>query len=687
MHVDSTVVGPDSLRVPPPTENLDTFPNAGSRAKDTLRASSGGHRNIGAVNRPDSSTTVDKMVVTGNRIKEYTPSKVTLEAKDFSGKYVDLQSVLETVSGVMICDRGGFGHYADASIRGSSPSQVQVYVDGLPLNGATGDAVDISKIPLASLETVTVYKSTPPLEIFGDNAGGVIDLTTDSKKDVVAASLEAGSFGYRIGNAVLVKTLGRMTHRLSVNCGWADNDYPYTDNIVRYGSSAAADDSQRTMDNNFFSTFSSAYSNVFRINDRSRLTSQISALVTNEGIFYLPQAGFNDGTVRNSNVMLLESYTTTIDPGLTIAINAKGKTDDRKFQRSRPYYLTTQPISTDETQPFGCLEGTAKWTVTSHLIATALLSGSYDGYNRTDMLAPAGETQPPRYIRLTGKAGAEVDIYLLRGLSARIGGIYRYQIDSTNDSFSTSYGQVMTGGGMSKKGFPNGFSEVKYRPLSWLSLLGSVQYTSRSPGFSELYSQSATVKGNSALFPETRLEYDLGFSVVRQWLALSGSAFWDDCRNKIVYTSSSLIFEPKNVSDVRGWGVEGDAAVTALPWLTVSNSVSYMENIVHSSVISELNGTDEPLQPRFKDDLTIKLTYKNWYASHSARFISRYFTNPGITDSVVQNIPQLDAGIGCALGSHFDISYRIENYLNVRNYDFQRPLPGLSQYAVLKCTF
>ncbi|HUI90608.1 MAG TPA: TonB-dependent receptor [Chitinivibrionales bacterium] len=633
--------------------------------------------------KPDSETAIDRMVVTGARVREFTPSRVIMESKNFSGRYADLQSALETVSGVTVGNRGGFGHYADASIRGGSPSQVQVYLDGVPLNGATGESVDISKIPLPSLETVTVYKAAPPLEFFGDNAGGVIELSSGAKKDAASVLLEAGSFGYRIGSAVLVKTLGRMTHRLSVNCGWADNNYPYTDSSVTHGQTIAADDSQKTMDNNFFSTFSSAYSNVFRIDDRNTLTSHVSARVTNEGLFYLPQAGLNDGTVKDNLVSLVESYAATVNPKLMIMVTAKAKTDEQKFQRSRPYYLTT-PISTDVSQPFGSLDGVVKWTVGNRVNATGLLSGSYDGFDYTNLLAPASQVQS-RFIRLVGKAGAEADVHFLDNLSARIGGIYRYQIDSTNDSIS-SYGPV-AGGGISKKGFPNGFSEVNYHPCSWLSILGGAQYSSRSPGFSELYSQSATVRGNPALLPETRLEYDVGLSVLRPRLALSASVFWDDTRNKIVYIGHNLVFSPMNASEVQGWGIESDAAVTALPWVTISNSVTYMENIVRSDLYSAWNGTDEPLQPRFKDCLTIKLTYKNWYASHSARFVSRYFTNFGNTDSVVQDVPQLNAAIGCTVGDHFDVSYRIENYLNVRDYDFQRPLPGLTQYAVLKCAF
>ena len=68
-------------------------------------------------------------------------------------------------------------------------------------------------------------------------------------------------------------------------------------------------------------------------------------------------------------------------------------------------------------------------------------------------------------------------------------------------------------------------------------------------------------------------------------------------------------------------------------------------------------------------------------------FVSSYFTNFDNLPPIQQPRPQLNASIGCTIGEHFDLSYRIENYLNVKDYDFQRPLPGLSQYVVLKCKF
>ena len=682
VRVGSTVVGPDSVRVLPSTEDFGASPNPGFRAKDTLRANSDNH-NTGAASRRDSTTVVDKMVVIGSRIKEYTPSKVTLDAKDFSGRYVDLQSVLETVSGVMICDRGGFGHYADVSIRGSSPSQVQVYLDGIPLNGATGSAVDVSKIPLSSLQGISIYKTAPPLEIFGDNAGGVINLTTDANKDATTASLEAGSFGYREGSAMITKTLGPMIHRLSVSYGWADNDYPYTDSLVTHGPTVASDDLPKTMDNNSFSTFSSMYSNTYTINEHNKLTSQLSATVTDEGIFYLPMADSNDGTVRNSKLSLVESYAATINSHIWAILTACGKTEDELFKRFQRFYLTT-PISLDISQPHGSLAGIIKGGLGDHLLLTGILSASYDGFDRDNLLAPANQIEP-HYFRLTGKAGGEAKIYFCKALSARIGCLYRYEIDSANDSM-TSFGPV-AGGGITKKGFPGGFSELRYQPIGCMGLLASIQYSSRSPGFSEKYSEGAHVTGNPSLRPETRLEYDLGFSFLKPCIALSGAVFWNSTKDKIVYVGHSLMFTPTNVSDVNGWGVESDAAITPFSWLSVVNSVTYMENVVHSDVYPSWNGRDEPLVPRFIDNLNIKFMYKNWYASHSARFVSRYFTNFDNLDTIQQIKPQLNAGVGCTLGEHFDLSYRIENYLNVQDYDFQRPLPGLSQYVVLKCTF
>ena len=190
--------------------------------------------------------------------------------------------------------------------------------------------------------------------------------------------------------------------------------------------------------------------------------------------------------------------------------------------------------------------------------------------------------------------------------------------------------------------------------------------------------------GNPALRPETRLEYGVGFSFLYPNLALSSSIFSSTTKDKIIYTmNAARMFIPKNVSDVNGLGLENDITLTPFPWISIANSFTFTENIVHSDMYPSWDGKDEPLLPRFVDNINIKLTYKNWYVGHLAHFSSQYFTDFDNTDSV-RIKPRLSASTGCLLGGHFDFSYRIENYLNVQDYDFQRPLPGLSQYVVLK---
>ncbi|HAJ80226.1 MAG TPA: hypothetical protein DCO75_10705, partial [Fibrobacteres bacterium] len=528
-----------------------------------------------------------------------------------------------------------------------------------------------------------VYKSTPSIEFFGENAGGVINLSTDANKDATTASMEVGSFGYRAGSAIISKTTGLMVHRLSVNYGYADNNYPYTDSVVTLGPTVAADDSQKTMDNNSFSTFSSIYSNTFTINDHNKLTSQFSAIVTDEGIFYLPQAGSNDGNIRNSKLSLIESYTNTINSNLSVTLTAKGKTENERFRRFKPFYLTTGSILHDINQPYISMESMIRDNVNDHLSLTALLSASYDGFDYDNLLVPESQTQP-HYFRLTGKTGLEAKINFCKLFSARIGGIYRYEIDSTNDSM-TLFGTFVPCGKSTKEGFPAGFSELHCRFFDCLSFITSVQYGSRSPGFSEKFSEDANISGNPALRPETRLEYNAGLSFLNKYIAMSSAVFASTTKDKIIYTMTSHIFVPKNISNVDGWGIENDITLTPFPWVSIVNSMTYMENSMRSSSILSWNGKDEPLLPRFTDNLNVKFMYKNFYAGHSARFASRYFTDFDNTVPVYKTRPQLDAGLGCTLGERFDISYRIENYLDIKDYDFARPLPGLAQYAVLKC--
>lgn len=620
------------------------------------------------------------IIVTGKRYAKYTPSQRVIEAKEFSGKYQDLQSVLETVSGVTVRAIGGFGHYSEVSIRGSSSNQVQINLDGIPLNGATGTTVDISKIPLSALQKISIFKNTPPIEFFGENAGGVINLSTAPMRDVVSSAIEIGSFGYRQGSVLINKTAADVTHRISVDYAGADNSFPYlNDKGTQYNRD---DDTIKSMDNNAFSMFSSQYSNSWAIDTRHKLTSQLTTQMTDEGIFYFPQADSNDGSVGKNGVALTERFEAALDSGTMLSITAKGKVEKGSFQRFRPFYLYTSPTRNVTSQPFAEIEGILEKRISAKLLVRAVVSGKYSSFMFSDLYQPASAVHPA-FSRVSGKAGGEAEIKLPPLWSIRVGGLYKYEIDSTNGTFY--FGGFQPGGHAVSAGTPAAFSEVSCQPAKDIEIRAAVRYSTRSPGFSEKFGIGSNYVGNAVLRPETRLEYDFGVSINKPWINAAASVFGSSTRDKILYEVNSYhIFVPQNMERVIGRGIESE--ITTFPFKNVSifNAVTYMENISHTDIANE-DGKDEPLSPRFTDDLGARIEFQKIYLVHQARFASRYYLGLANLDLQPQVFPELGCILGFKPGAKIELLYRLENYLNVQNYDFRdQPSPGRRHYFVFK---
>jgi outer membrane cobalamin receptor len=107
---------------------------------------------------------------------------------------VTLADALQFVSEVGVRSTGsGIGGSQQASIRGSTPQQVLVLIDGVPLNAVADFGVNLSTVALADVERVEVLRG-PYSAIYGSALGGVIHVITrfDRRTSAVA---RAGSFG------------------------------------------------------------------------------------------------------------------------------------------------------------------------------------------------------------------------------------------------------------------------------------------------------------------------------------------------------------------------------------------------------------------------------------------------------------------------------------------------------------
>jgi iron complex outermembrane receptor protein len=110
----------------------------------------------------------------------------------------DLGDLLDRTVGIHVHRYGGSGSLALASIRGSTPGQVKVCFDGVPIAAASDGFVNLSALPLSSLQHVEIFRGPQTASFGGAPAAGIINLVSDQATDLPArVSVGIGQYGAR----------------------------------------------------------------------------------------------------------------------------------------------------------------------------------------------------------------------------------------------------------------------------------------------------------------------------------------------------------------------------------------------------------------------------------------------------------------------------------------------------------
>jgi len=143
---------------------------------------------------------------------------------------VDLTTALDGEVGLRVTRLGGLGSYATLSIRGSTPEQVRVVLDGIPLDPADGAPIDLSTLPLGPLEAVALYRGRAPY-VFGDAIGGVLALRSRSPRRAAAdATLGVGGLDTRLVRGWVAGALADGAHLgVALDYGGSAGDFRYVD--------------------------------------------------------------------------------------------------------------------------------------------------------------------------------------------------------------------------------------------------------------------------------------------------------------------------------------------------------------------------------------------------------------------------------------------------------------------------
>ena len=180
---------------------------------------------------------VDPVVTTATReaasVDEVPFSMSAISSADLRMRNAnDLGEVLESVPGILLQSYGGLGDIQTLSIRGSAANQVLILLDGQRLNTAQSGEIDLSTLPLESVQRIEVVRGGASAQYGADAMGGVVNIITGSAALAGAASLSAGttlgSFGTRGAHLGGSFGAGMFSSSFGYRYLQSDNSYPYT---------------------------------------------------------------------------------------------------------------------------------------------------------------------------------------------------------------------------------------------------------------------------------------------------------------------------------------------------------------------------------------------------------------------------------------------------------------------------
>ncbi len=156
----------------------------------------------------------------------YTKTVIKIEKFKFEEK--TLGEFLKNTPGIHITNLSGRGSYTITSIRGSTSSQVLIYIDGILVNSGGQSAVDLSTIPIEEIDKIEIYRGNVPAKFGRGGIGGVINIITKKNiKKSFSTYLSYGSWKfYKFENELKYNSkFGK--NFLNISFEGRTGDFPY----------------------------------------------------------------------------------------------------------------------------------------------------------------------------------------------------------------------------------------------------------------------------------------------------------------------------------------------------------------------------------------------------------------------------------------------------------------------------
>jgi outer membrane cobalamin receptor len=605
---------------------------------------------------------------------------VHLSVEDFRRTSSDVPGILEHVAGVTVRRSGGIGEYASASIRGSNPSDVQVYLNGIPLNSAAGGAVDIGKIPLESVDRIHVYKGAAPLGYMANSSGAVISLETADREDMRSVHAAAGSFGLRKGGGLMVQHTDKATHRVSVDMTHTNGDYPYIHDKGQPLDPHSSDTVVRK-NNNAYTTLGGQYGIHRSLGGNGAVDGQVS-FVTRHKQHHHKALAFEEFVGVTSDDEKLNAgveYAHYTDHDGRYAAGARLRYHTSLFEDQLGQYYLHHKKKIATRAPRVSAYVTSHTPIGKTVALDSRVEGSFESFATRRILS---STQWNRARRLQGTGAVELAVKPLEHVHGCVRYSHTYALDSSG--IIEFFGAARTVDTYYHgTHYPNANAEVTFACTRGLRLYANARYDHRPVSFTERYGWGYGVIGNPDLEPEKQWQLSAGadfdaFDMLHAAVDIFGGRVQDYID---MIATSQHVMRAHNSGDVGTYGVETSLRLQYRDIGFIENICHYIDKRYLSAPAnqSERLGNPPAYFSTFKNATRLCLTVGPASAGHVAEYRSPVITSLASPENTTALKPQLSAYVTWHVNRRLDISYRLDNYLYHAIEDAMvkyRPLPG-----------
>lgn len=636
---------------------------------------------------PVYETVVSATPLAAERAREDNAAAASVITADRTPRAAEsVTELLSEQSGATVTRLGGMGATATVSLRGSTANQVSVYLDGVPLNSATGGGVDLGTLPLADVERIEIYRGMSPIAFGASAIGGVVSITTAvPTSNHAELELGGGSFGTAYAGARGAWTRGRVSVYGGLHALTSEGDFPYVD--TQNTNLTSSDDQATRRRNNDLRQMDGMLRAVVALSDGRRLSASLLMFDRAQGLpgpASLAHPTARLGSLRSTAILGYESPA-AFGPGGKLRATLYGNYDRTHLDDPN---ADVADIPTDARDRLYTVGGSAngRWAARPWLLLSGIVDVRHDRFSPSDTDASGSPG-----IRLFGATGLEADLWLQRiGLDV----VPSLRIEAAREETSgrDDFYHFLPTSGPTSHVLPIARLALVQALTGWLSLRANGGRYARLPSLIELYGNTGYLLGNARLKPESGVNADLGPQL--SWrrgasrLSWTTAAFASVIDDLIQYQYGNGHARPENLGHARILGLESEASLALGPHLRALVAATFTD-ARDTSHIEFQHGRQLPLRPRYHVYARPEWRAVQLGASTAVGFYLDCDVTAGnyLDPANSVRVPArmlFGAGAYAELPAGFSLRVSALNLTDASVYDISNyPLPGREMYLTL----